>query len=114
MLFNNCLRYGVFPNDWKKANVIPVHKKGNEQLVSNYYPLSLLLICSKIFEKLIFDCIYDFLDQNCLLKANQSGFSPGDSCIHQLIAITHNISTAFDANLSLDVFRYFSGFIQSL
>ena len=114
LLFNTCQRDGVFPNDWKKANVIPVHKKGNEQLVSNYYPLSLLLICSKIFEKLIFDCIYDFLDQNCLLKANQSGFSPGDSCIHQLIAITHNISTAFDANLSLDVFRYFSGFIQSL
>ena len=71
LLFNTCQRDGVFPNDWKKANVIPVHKKGNEQLVSNYYPLSLLLICSKIFEKLIFDCIYDFLDQNCLLKANQ-------------------------------------------
>ena len=71
LLFNTCQRDGVFPNDWKKANVIPVHKKGNEQLVSNYYPLSLLLICSKIFEKLIFDCINDFLDQNCLLKANQ-------------------------------------------
>ena len=87
----------------KKANVIPVHKKGNKQLVSNYCPVSLLPICSKIFEKLIFDCIYDFLDQNCLLKANQSGFRPGDSFIHQLIAITHSIFTAFDANLSLDL-----------
>ena len=87
----------------KKANVIPVHKKGNKQLVSNYRPVSLLPICSKIFEKLIFDCIYDFLDQNCLLKANQSGFRSGDSCIHQPIAITHNIFTAFDANPSLEV-----------
>ena len=52
---------------------------------------------------MVFDCIYDFLDQNCLLKANQSGFSPGDSCLHQLTAITNNISTAFDANLSLEV-----------
>ena len=103
-LFNNCLRDGVFPNDWgKKANVIPVHKKGNKQLVSNYRPVSLLPICSKIFEKLIFECIYDFLDQNCLLKANQSGFRPGNSCIHQLIAITHNIFTAFDGNPSLEV-----------
>ena len=60
-------------------------------------------ICSKIFEKMIFDCIYDFLNQNCLLKANQSGVMPGDSCIHQLVAITHNIFTAFDANPSLEV-----------
>ena len=86
-----------------KANVIRVHKKGNKQLVSNYRPVSLLPICSKVFEKLIFDCIYDFLDQNCLLKANQSGFRPGDSCIHQFIAITHNIFTVFNANPSLEV-----------
>ena len=80
-----------------------MHKKGNKQLVSNYRPVSLLPICSKIFEKLIFNCIYDFLDQNCRLIANQSGFRPGDSCIHQLIAITHNIFTAFDGNPSLEV-----------
>ena len=60
LLFNNCLRDGVFPNDWTKANVIPVHKKGNKQLVSNCRPVSLLPIFSKIFEKLILDCIYDF------------------------------------------------------
>ena len=76
LLFNNCLRYGVFRNDWKKANVIQVDKKGNKQLVSNYRPVSLLPVFSKIFEKLIFDCIYDFLDQNCLLKANESTFRP--------------------------------------
>ena len=58
-VINNCLRDRVFPNNWKIANVIPVHKKGNKQLVSNYRPVSLLPICSKIFEKLIFDCIYD-------------------------------------------------------
>ena len=103
LLFNNCLRDGVFPKDLEKANVIPVHKKGNKQLVSNYRPVSLLPICSKILEKLIFECIYDFLDQNCLFKANQPGFRPGDSCIHQLIAIAHNIFTAFDINPSLEV-----------
>ena len=84
-----------------------MHKKGNKQLVSNYRPVSLLPICSKIFEKLIFNCIYDFLDQNCQLIANQSGFRPGDSCIHQLIAITCNIFTAFDANPSLEVHDIF-------
>ena len=62
LLFNNCLRDGVFPNDWNKANVIPVHKKEDKQLVSNYDPISLLPISSEIFEILIFDCVYDFLD----------------------------------------------------
>ena len=60
-------------------------------------------ICSKIFEKYIFGCIYDFLGQNCKLKANQSGFRPGHSCIHHLIAIARKIFTAFDANPSLEV-----------
>ena len=100
LLFNNCLRDCVFLSDWKKGNV---HEKGNKQLVSNYRPVSLLPICSKISEKSIFDCIYDFFDQNYLLKVNQSSFRPGGSCIHQLIAITHNIFTAFDANPSLEV-----------
>ena len=102
-LFHNYLRDEVFPNDWKKANVISKHKKGNKQLVSDKRLVWLLPICSKIFKKNIFDCIYDFLDQNCQLNANQSGFRPGESCIHYLIAITHNIFTAFDANPSLEV-----------
>ena len=80
-----------------------MRKIGNKQLVSNYRPVSLLSICSKIFEKLIFDCIYDFLDQNYLLDVIQSCFRHGDSCIHQLIPITYNIFTAFDTNPSLEV-----------
>ena len=78
----------------EKIKFYATHKKGSEQLLSNYRPVSFLPICSKIFEKLIFDCIYDFLYKS---------FSPGDSCIHQLMAITHNIFTAFDANPSLEV-----------
>ena len=76
------------------------------KIVNNYLiiiDLSLLPICSKIFEKLLFDSIYEFLDRNSLLNSNQSGFRPNDSSIHQLIAITHDIFTAFDANPSLIV-----------
>ena len=65
--------------------------------------MSLLPICSKIFEKLIFDSTYEFLNKNNLFNNNQSGFRPKDSCIHQLIAITQNISSAFDAYPSLEV-----------
>ena len=59
--------------------------------------------CSEIFEKLIFDSIYEFLNKNNLFNNNQSGFRPNDSCIHQLITITPNIFSAFDANPSLEV-----------
>ena len=52
---------------------------------------------------MLFDSIYEFLNKNCLLRDNQSGFRPNDSSIHQLIAITHDIFTAFDVIPSLVV-----------
>ena len=56
-----------------------------------------------MFEKLIFDSIYDFIDKNNLFNNNSSGFRPSDSCIHQLFVITHKIVSAFDASPSLEV-----------
>ena len=47
--------------------------------------------------------MYDFIDKNNLFNINQSGFRPNDSCIHQLIGITHDIFTVFDGNPSLEV-----------
>ena len=72
-------------------------------MVANYRPVSLLPICSKIFEKLIFDSIYEFLDESNLFSNNQLGFRRNGSCMHQLIDITHNIFSAFDADPSLEV-----------
>ena len=60
--------------------------------------MSLLPICSKIFQKLIFVSIYDFIDNNKIFNNNQSRFIPSNSFIHQLIVITHYI---FDANPSM-------------
>ena len=90
-------------DDWKKENIVQVHKKSSKQLVNNYHPVSLLPICSKKFEKVIFDSIFNFMIQNNLLNSCQSGFKPNDSCINQLISITHNIYRAFDANPSLEL-----------
>ena len=75
--------------------------------MSNYRHVPLLLICSEMFKKSIFHCIFHFLDGNCLLSINKSGFRPGDSCIHQLVAFTHNIFIVFDVYLSLDVCSIF-------
>ena len=48
LIFQACLESGKFPNEWKKANVIPVHKKGEKQISKNYRPISLLPIAVKI------------------------------------------------------------------
>ena len=83
ILFRNCFEASVFPNEWKKGNIIPVYKKGDKQIVGNYRPISLLPIFSKIFERIIFDAIFDYMGQNNFFNSNQSGFRPNDSCIHQ-------------------------------
>ena len=48
IILNNCLNKGKFPHEWKKANDVPVHKKGNRRSPKTYRPISLLPICSKI------------------------------------------------------------------
>ena len=72
-------------------------------MVENYRPISLLPIFGKIFEKIIFNRIYNFLLEEDLLNPNQSGFRPSDSCINQLLAITHEIFEASDCNPRLEV-----------
>ena len=103
ILFQNSTKSSCYPVIWKRSNIIPAHKKNDKQLVENYRPISLLPIFGKIFEKIIFDRLYNFLLQKELLNPNQSGFRPSDSCVNQLIAITHEIFKAFDCNPSLEV-----------
>ena len=90
MIYEKCLASGKFPETWKKANVLRSHKKESRQIKNNYRPISLLSICGKIFEKLVFDCSYEHLNGNQLITHNQSG----DSAINQLLYITHSIHTA--------------------
>ena len=103
IIFQNCLKFSTFPDDWKKGKIVPVHKKNSKQLVNDYRPVSLLPICSEIFEKVIFVSIFNFMIQNNHLNGCQSGFRSNDCCINQLISITHNIYHTFDANPSLEV-----------
>ena len=84
IVFKDDLSTGLFPSEWKKGNTVPIHKKGDKQVLKNNYPISLLLICWEIFERLIFNEVFSFLLENNLVSPNQFRFKPGDSCIHQL------------------------------
>ena len=83
LLFKNSFQSSCYPDIWKRSNIIPTHKKSDKELVNNYRPVSFLPICGKIFEKVIFNKIYNFLLEESLLNSNQSGFRQGDSCINQ-------------------------------
>ena len=66
-------------------------------------------ICGKLMEKHMFNSIFNFIDTRNMVSVHQSGFRPGDSCVHQLISIVHEIYNAFDANPSLEVRGVFLG-----
>ena len=84
IIFKSCLTEDIFPSKWKKENAAPIHKKKRQAC---------------------------FIENN-LICENQSGFKPGNSCVNQLLAITHEIFSSFDNNyevrgIFLDISRAF-------
>ena len=96
IIFQNCLRSGKFPSEWKKANVVSTFKKGDKQCIKNYRPVSLLPVCGKVFERLHYNNMFSFFSENDLISPKQSGFRPSDFCTNQLLSIAHEILSAFD------------------
>ena len=84
-LFKSSLNKSLFPSDLKKANVTPIPKGGDASLCSNYRPISLLSCVSKVFERVVFKYVFNFLRDNFALTDKQSGFMPGDGTINQLV-----------------------------
>ena len=103
IIFENILLTSLYPDMWKLANVTPIFKKGDKQSTKNYRPISLLPICGKMFEKIIFNNLYPYLNANNLITKNQSGFRPGDSTTNQLLFLVDEILQAFDDRNSLEV-----------
>jgi hypothetical protein len=86
-LFNKSLQLAKFPSLWKKANVLPIYKKAEDFITTNYRPVSLLSILAKIFEKIVFKYLFNFFRDNFLISIWQSGFVPGSSTITQFTEI---------------------------
>ena len=95
IIFKTCLNTGKFCSEWKKGNVVPINKKDDKQNVKNHRPVSVLPICGKICERLIYNVMYNFVTENDLISPNQSGFRSYNSCVNQLLSINHEIFNAF-------------------
>ena len=101
LIFNQCLETSAFSSEWKKSNIVPIHKKGDKQILRNYRPVSLLPICGKILKRLMFNEIFEFFIANKFISSSQSGFKLCDSCINQLVPIIHEIYSSFDESLKV-------------
>ena len=98
LIFNQSLSEGKFPNDWKSARVCPIFKSGKRDECANYRPISILSAISKIFEKLVFEQVNQYLTTNKILTDYQSGFRKGFSTCSSLLRTTNkwlvNMDTA--------------------
>jgi hypothetical protein len=102
-LFNYSLSKGYFPESWREANVTPLFKSGDQSLVKNYRPISLLDTVGKVFEKIIFKHIFNYILRYNLLTPFQSGFIPGDTTVNQLVYLLDLFTKSVDSGKEVRV-----------
>ena len=103
---------GVFPDRLKISKIIPVYKSDDASLAQNYRPISILPAFSKIFERAVYNRIFQFLVDNDILFKHQFGFRPGHSTSHALINFLNKVANAVDcqkylAGIFLDLSKAF-------
>ena len=102
-IFTQSLETGELPEDWLKANIAPIYKKGNRNLAENYRPVSLTCICCKVMEHIICKHMLDHLDLYKILTHLQHGFRNGYSCETQLLVTLHDLMTRHNQNEQIDM-----------
>ena len=108
-IINNSLLNGVFPYELKIANVIPIYKNASLEEINNYRPVSLLTIFSKLFEKVFYKRLIDFLTQQQILYISQFGLREKCSTFMAIINLLDKIIKALDeGKAALGIFIDFS------
>ena len=111
-IINLSLSSRVFSDRLKISKIIPIFKSDNASLAQNYRPISILPAFSKIFERTVYDRIFQFLVDNDILFKHQFGFRPGHSTSHALINFVNKVANAVDcqkylAGIFLDLSKAF-------
>ncbi|CAM4668918.1 unnamed protein product [Lepidochelys kempii] len=103
IIFENSWRSGEVPDDWKKANVVPIFKKGKKEDPGNNKPVSLTSVPAKIMEQVLKESILKHLEERKVIRNSQHGFTKGKSCLTNLIAFYEEITGPVDEGKAVDV-----------
>jgi hypothetical protein len=101
ILINDSFETGIFPDILKLSKVVPVFKKGNPYLTTNYRPVSLLPVLSKVYERLFLDRLLNFLDKFKIISNNQYGFRKDISSVEAIFKLVEKITTDLDSQHSV-------------
>ena len=95
---NLSIGQSYFPSTWKTSKVIPLFKKGDSTVQKNYRPVSLLPITSKILEKVVYEQLVKYLEENCILHPSHHGFRKNHSTATALLEMYSSWVEAFEEN----------------
>ena len=95
-LINLFVLQGDFPSEVKLAKVLPIYKADNHQLIQSYRPISVLNYFSKVYERVIYNNLLDFIMENSILYDKQFGFRKGHSTSHAIITLVDKVSKSLD------------------
>ena len=104
IMFKLSYNTGILPSEWKSANIVPAHKKGDKDLVNNYRPISLISLTAKIMERIIQEEL--LIKTRDLIKHEQHGFLSGKSCNTNLLTLTDNIVSSLYDDKSIDIIYF--------
>ncbi|KAK7108155.1 hypothetical protein V1264_015944 [Littorina saxatilis] len=96
LLFNESWKSTTVPAMWKKAHIVPIHKKGkNKKDPKSYRPISLISCLSKLMERILNRRLIWHLETNSMLTPTQTGYRKNRSTEDQLALLAQEIETAF-------------------
>ena len=102
-LFQKSLRLGIIPQDWRDANIAPLHKKGKKDRTENYRPVSLTSIVGKILENIVKERVVKHLNKFQLIRPSQHGFTSGKSCLSNLLVFLEQVTKELDEEKAVDL-----------
>lgn len=87
-IFNRSIGQGIFPDVWKCARVAPLFKAGDRNDVNNYRPISVISVVAKVFERIVYDQLYAYLEEHSIICKYQSGFCSTHTTVTALLEAT--------------------------
>ena len=100
-ILNESLKQDIFPERWKSALIVPIHKAGKVNEINNYRPIAILSPFAKIYEKILYRRIFHMVKNR--ISTSQHGFYSGRSTVTNLIDLTQTVAEGLDNNLQTEV-----------